>query len=511
MEDSDENDALQPTVSRSYSWYMLGILFLCYVVNAIDRQIFSILSQDMKRHFQIDDAELGFLYGTAFAVCYLLFGLAFARLADVWNRTRILSFGLTVWSLMTVFCGLAANYAQLALARTGVGFGEATASPTAYSLIGDLFPKEQRAMALSIYNAGVFLGLGAALPLGGWIVRAWEARYGGGDAPLGLEGWQAAFMLVGIPGILLAAWMLTLREPPRHGAIDPQDERIRSGGIIRHFVAETAAVLPPITLWTASRLPGGLRVNLLILASIAVVAALLIVLTGDTAQWAVLGYGAYAVGTWLQRLQASDPRAFEGILRNNTIVRLLVVSFCISALSTSVLFWMSPYAMRTFEMESGAVGITLGIPSAVASALGSIVGGYFSDFAIRRTPFGRIYVVMASVVLSPLFAVVAFMSADFGAFVLGLMGALFAIALHFGSLGAAIQDLLPPRMRATGAATMYIALSLGIAMGPYISGRVSVLTGSLMLGVLTVVALMPLALAFLFLARLSLRREARSQ
>jgi MFS family permease len=198
-----------------YSWYVLGVLFLVYALNFIDRQIPSILAQDIKNSLGISDAQVGFLYGTAFAVFYSLFGIPLGRLADSWYRGRLIAVGLTLWSAMTALSGLANSYGHLAIARIGVGIGEASASPAAYSLLGDYFPARRRALALSIYSSGLYVGAGLALPLGGWVAHAWSSAYVHRIAPFGLAGWQAAFLAVGLPGLLLALWVLTLREPAR--------------------------------------------------------------------------------------------------------------------------------------------------------------------------------------------------------------------------------------------------------------------------------------------------------
>jgi MFS family permease len=203
-----------PPVGGPYAWYVLALLVLVYVMNFIDRQILSILAEDIKRDLDLTDAQLGFLYGTAFAVFYALFGVPIGRLADNWVRTRLLALGLTLWSGMTAMSGLAGSFTQLSLARIGVGVGEAAAGPSAYSMISDWFPKARRATAISIYAAGLYLGGGVSLLIGAVVVKGWNTAYPGGG-PLGLVGWQAAFMAVGIPGLLLALWVATLIEPIR--------------------------------------------------------------------------------------------------------------------------------------------------------------------------------------------------------------------------------------------------------------------------------------------------------
>src|SRR3954471_17300534 len=212
--------AAAPFRITRYAWYALFVLVLVYIINFIDRQIISILAQDIKHDLAVDDAQIGFLYGTAFAVFYALFGSPLGRLADSWYRGRLIAVGLGLWSSMTMLSGFATSFGMLATARIGVGIGEASASPAAYSMISDSFPKEKRATALSIYSAGLYIGGALSLPIGGFVLSRWNSAWpGGSGSPFGLVGWQAAFLALGLPRLLLALWVLTLREPQR-GASD---------------------------------------------------------------------------------------------------------------------------------------------------------------------------------------------------------------------------------------------------------------------------------------------------
>lgn len=213
--------------SPRYRYYALAVLFLGYVVNFIDRSILSILLEPIKLELELNDTQLGLLGGLAFAVFYTTLGIPIAALADRWNRVKILSIAMIIWSAMTALCGLAQNFMMLLLARIGVGVGEAGASPPSHSIISDYFPVEGRATALSIYALGIPVGSMIGNAVGGW-----------GAEELG---WRQTFILVGLPGILVALLIwFTLREPPR-GMADghvakPTDEPAPSVGQVLSFL-----------------------------------------------------------------------------------------------------------------------------------------------------------------------------------------------------------------------------------------------------------------------------------
>lgn len=188
--------------SSRYSYFVLGVLTLVYTFNFIDRQIIAILSPAIKEDLGLSDSMLGLLKGLAFAVLYTTLGIPIAWLADRWNRVNIIAISLALWSGFTALSGLTTTATQLALARIGVGIGEAGCSPPAHSLISDYFPKEKRASALAIYSLGIPFGQMFAFLAGGWVLQE--------------LGWRNAFFVVGIPGVLLAVIMkLMIREPIR--------------------------------------------------------------------------------------------------------------------------------------------------------------------------------------------------------------------------------------------------------------------------------------------------------
>jgi len=201
-----------------YAWYVVGVLMLAYTNSFIDRQILSLLVEPIRQDLDISDTQVSLLAGLAFSIFYTLMGVPIARLADQKNRTVIITVGVAFWSLMTAMCGVARNFWQLFLARVGVGVGEATLSPAAFSIMADYFPRHQLARAFSVYSMGVYFGAGLAMIIGGLVVRVvMEA----GTTVLPVLGevrpWQMTFFYVGLLGIPVVLLVMTIREPLRRG------------------------------------------------------------------------------------------------------------------------------------------------------------------------------------------------------------------------------------------------------------------------------------------------------
>ena len=201
---------------RRVAWYALGVLTLCYTFSYVDRQILAFLVGPLKQDMHISDTEIGLLQGLAFAMFYAFFGLPMGMLADRFSRRNIVLAGLLVWSVMTALSGAARSYGTLALARMGVGVGEAVINPCALSMIADYFPKERLSSALSVYMMGIQLGAGLALIIGGIVVHAITSM-----PPIEIAGygavapWRLTFVVVGLPGLLIALVLATVKEPPR--------------------------------------------------------------------------------------------------------------------------------------------------------------------------------------------------------------------------------------------------------------------------------------------------------
>ena len=185
-----------------YRYFVLGLLTVVYVSNFVDRQVINVLAEYIIEDLQLSDGQFGMLSGLAFAFIYTTLGIPIARWADLSNRRNIIAMAVAVWSAMTVLCGSAQNFAQLFMARFGVGVGEAGGSPPSHSIVSDIFPVEQRATALSIYSLGVYGGILVGTVGGAYLVSMFD--------------WRTAFVVVGLPGLLLAVLVrLFIKEPPR--------------------------------------------------------------------------------------------------------------------------------------------------------------------------------------------------------------------------------------------------------------------------------------------------------
>jgi MFS family permease len=509
---SETNAAAAPEFQEpkatGYSWYVLSVLVVVYILNFIDRQILSILAVDIKADLGLTDADMGFLGGAAFAVFYALFGIPLGRLADNWSRVKLLSIGLALWSTMTALSGFARDQITLTFARMGVGVGEATASPTAYSLISDYFPKKQRATALAIYSSGLYIGGGVSLFIGALIVKAWNDAYPGGG-PLGLVGWQAAFLAVGIPGLLVALWVATLREPVR-GAMDGVASP-SSPAPFRQFAQDLSTIVPPFTLIGAwQRGPAALAINIGFAAAIAAFAWWMIQLTGNFPQWSAVGLGYYAVFSWACTLRARDSATFRLIWGTPAFICTTLGYGMVSLAAYALAFWSAPYAEIVLGLPKQELAFWLGANGAISGFVGVILGGRLADALRAKNPAGRILMIIFGVVApiipiwigyttdnSTLFYVMNFLAGMFGATALG-------------AAAATTQDLVLPRMRGTATAAFFLGTTLvGLSFGPYMVGQISDLAGTIVdgkpvgdlrTGILSLIGVAPIALVLLLYA-----------
>jgi predicted MFS family arabinose efflux permease len=399
-----EATVVPPMPGRLYRSYALGLLMLIYVVNFVDRQVVSILAEPIKRDLHLADWQLGLMTGLAFAVLYTVLGLPIARVAERGDRPLIISTAVAVWSAFTALSGMAQTFTHLVLARIGVGVGEAGCTPPALSLIADTAPKEQRASAVSIYMLGAPVGSILGLALGGLIADAF--------------GWRMAFVLVGLPGLALAAIAaLTLREPRR--------------GLSRAASAAAAETAPSFR-----DALGELR--------------------RSRTYWRVVG------GVTIKSFASYGALAFTGsfFFRN----------FPAELAEMSAMFGLK---------SAGFLGLALGVTSGVMAMIGTLLGGRLADHFARKD--ARAYAVIPAVgaIAGLPFSLAALNSDSLllaFAFLLapGLLG-----SMWLGPAYGVVQSLVRPQTRATATAVLlFVANLVGLGLGPLAVGILSdVLSG----------------------------------
>jgi len=420
---------------------------------------------------------------------------------------------------MTALSGLARSFPALAAYRIGVGIGEASASPAAFSMLSDYYPPRTRATVLAIYSSGVYIGGGIGLFLGGWILEVWQNAYPVvAAAPFGLKGWHVAFMAVGIPGILMAIWVRTLREP-RRGVSEGLESRDHPAPY-RLLATELGAMLPLFNLVALRRAGASLRNNALAAVAIGLVAWLLILATGSIAQWLALAAGAYVTVSWAQSLAVRDPATFAMIFGSRAMIYTMIAFPTIAFVTYGVGFWTAPLLMRLHDTNPAEVGMYIGLGSAAGGLLGVTLGGYMADRFKRRTPSGRLII--------GYFAV--FGTAPLVLWMIYTESLMIAFALNFlyhipsaswpGIPPSTAADLVMPRMRAVaGAYYILVNTFVGLALGPYAMGKLSDLfaaggmdpAGSLRLSIACALLIFVITLVCLTLAWRHLGRDEASR
>lgn len=235
-----EKTSAQPVVGGEptlrYAWYVVIVLMICCTLSFIDRQILSLLVGPIKQDLGISDARIGLLQGLAFAVFYTLLGLPLGRIADRKSRRNLIAVGVFFWSLMTAVCSFASSFWSLFLARMGVGVGEATLGPAAFSLISDYFSKERLGKALSVYSAGIFIGAGMANIVGGTVSQA-ALKMAPVNVPIlgTIAPWRLTFLIVGLPGLLVGLLVYSVREPLRKNLLRRADGQVSQLGLREVF------------------------------------------------------------------------------------------------------------------------------------------------------------------------------------------------------------------------------------------------------------------------------------
>lgn len=383
----------QPAKLR-YAWYVVIVLMLANVSSFIDRQILALLVGPIKRDLHLSDTEMSLLMGFSFALFYTLFGILIGHFADKFNRRNIIIAGVTVWSLMTALCGGIKNYTQFFFARMGVGVGEATLSPSAYSLISDYFPPSKLSRALSTYSMGVFLGMGLAIVVGASLISALPTE-GMVQIPIfgSIYPWQLMFFYIGLPGLLIALLVMSIKEPDRR---ESQEQK----KIAKPNLSEALKVI-----WQNRS-----------------------------------AYSAIVLGT-----------SFTAFANYGTSA------------------WVPTFFNRTFDWAMPVIGLKFGLIVTIFSGLGVLVGGWLADRYVRKgVKAGRVYVGIISGV-GILISAGNFLLGNPDLILLSLAIPAFFMAFPLGAAAAAVQELMPNRVRALASSIFLFFINMvGMGGGPYV-------------------------------------------
>jgi MFS family permease len=481
-----------PLVARSAK-YALTLVALANGISLLDRNILAILAPRIKHDLAIGDAEMGLLYGTVFALFYALFCLPIGRLADGWIRTRLLGIALAFWSLATGLAAAAQGFALLAASRLGVGIGEGAAGPAGNSLVFDLFPKSMRGFAMAVIAAAIAMGLGGSLMLGGVAADWWDHLFIGVGAPLGVKGWQFAFLVAALPGLVLAVMLWRMTEPKRgqlDGIESPQDPH--------PFRASLAVLISvtPVCYWfsLAARKAGALYwvVNVFVLAALIAAMAALTRFTSALSprpplhlgtlsvnphalQWSVVGFGVFVVLNLLQSLRLSDKPAFAVITSSPSLLLCMAVGSLQMMINYGVMGFTPSFLMKRFGLSATETGLQFGLLAAALGVLGPMISGPLSDRVNGRFPgAGRAYITLVSLGLSPLIAMWVYHSHDISSFYARFV--LYSVILTgwLPPLYTIMFEQVLPRMRGITSSIYIIVYTIfGMGIGPFLVGMMS--------------------------------------
>lgn len=367
-----------------YQIYVVALLLAVTVCNYLDRIVLGVLQEPIKHELHLSDAQLGLLTGPAFALFYSLSGIPAARLAERFNRSTLLAIAATVWSGMTALCGVAQNFAQLLLYRIGVGAGEGGCIPISHSILSDYFTPRQRGFVMSIVSMAPPFAMILAPVVGGLVAEGW--------------GWRMAFIILGLPGIILALLVkFTLKEP-------------------RTAAKAVAAKARP--------------------------------------------KGAFMADVkWL--------------LGNKAFVYIFVGGAFVGVANAGIAGFTISFLLRTHELSLPQAGGIVGMTGA-AGLVGAMLGGLLADwFSGKR---GRSYALVPALGsgLAAVFFATAFWIEDLRITVPMLLAAAVAYNMKNGPIYAAVQNIVPSTMRATGAAIFMVgATVVGSTVGPLLTGVIS--------------------------------------
>jgi len=463
-----------------------------------------------------------------FALFYALFSLPIGRLADGWVRTRLLGITLAFWSMATALAAAAHGFALLAVSRLGVGIGEGSAQPAGISLVMDHYAKPRRGFAMAVIAAAIALGLGGSSVLGGVAADWWDRLHAGGAAPLGLKGWQFAFLVAAAPGLILAMLLWRMPEPQRgrlDGIESPPDPHP-----FRASLALLGAVTPgPNWLALAARRASARYWGVSLLATLLVIAAAMVLTRITSAlsprpplhlgslavsphvlQWSVVGFGALVVVNLLQRLSLADRPAFEVIRRSPTLLLCLGIAALQMMINYGTMGFTPAFLMKHYGLSPAATGLQFGVLAGALGIVGPMIAGPLSDHINVRFPgAGRACVTLVSLGVSPLIAIWVYHAPDPASFYLRFVLYSLVLTAWYPPLYAIMFEQVLPRMRGITASLYIIVYTLfGIGIGPFLVGMIADANGGdLATAILAINWVAPAIVVMLIALALRVRRD----
>jgi len=512
----------------STAGYALALVALTNTMSLLDRNILAILNPRIKHDIGIGDAEMGLLYGTVFALFYALFSLPIGRLADGWVRTRLLGITLAFWSVATALAAAAHGFALLAISRLGVGIGEGSAQPAGISLVMDHYAKPRRGFAMAVIAAAIALGLGGSSVLGGVAADWWDRLHGGGAAPLGLKGWQFAFLVAAAPGLILAVLLWRMPEPQRgrlDGIESPPDPHP-----FRASLALLGAVTPgPNWLALAGRRASARYWGVNLSATLLVIAAAMaltritsalsprpplhlgsLAVSPHVLQWSVVGFGALVIVNLLQRLSLADRPAFEVIRRSPTLLLCLGIAALQMMINYGTMGFTPSFLMKHYGLSPAATGLQFGVLAGALGIVGPMIAGPLSDHINVRYPgVGRACVTLVSLGVSPLIAIWVYHAPDPASFYLRFVLYSLVLTAWYPPLYAIMFEQVLPRMRGITASLYIMVYTLfGIGIGPFLVGMIADANGGdLATAILAINWVAPAIVVMLVALTLRVRRD----
>lgn len=372
-------------------WTYLALLFMISASSFLDRNILSVVLPPIKQEFGVSDTLLGLLGGASFVIFYAALGIPVARCADRGNRPLIIALAITLWSAMTALCGAAQTFWQLALARVGVGIGEAGALPPAQSLLADYFPLRQRALALAILSAASTAGTLIGFIGGGWVVVN--------------LGWRWTFVLAGLPGLIIGALAWAVLPEPRHtvgqsAATGPQEGFFASLKVLWMKPTYRAALIG-LTLWSAFSYGSSVFFPSYLVRTLGLSMSTVGTQYGAVAAVTTL-LGTLAGGWYADRAARRDPRS---LLRLPGIWALLSAPFYVLAFSVHDFTFFLVVAAIAITLLSAALPVVLAAAHAVCGSVrrAMAVAILFCLMALVGGTLGPLLTGMISDALAPRF------------------------------------------------------------------------------------------------------------